>query len=228
VPATRSPGCRSRTHAGTARSAQQSATARYSSTRIPATATVWPLCSATGSTVVLKVRSAAPSSRTSVLRRSGSRGRHCPWVVRSRRQLEAGVHFCSGWIVSRDLASSRRVGGVQLANRRCVTSGGPRLAFTSHGVSRAWVPWLVVSGREVSELGFVAADAAASASLRKRRARARRGAGADTRRRRAYAAGAAGPAQWRFRGSSQRAPRRDHLGRPGSATAGAECRKRIP
>lgn len=31
-----------------------------------------------------------------------------------------------------------------------------------------------------------------------------------------YAAGAAGPAQWRFGGSSQRAPRRHHLGRPRS------------
>jgi hypothetical protein len=68
----------------------------------------------------------------------------------------------------------------------------------------------------------------ASASLRKRRARARGGAGAHTRRRRAYAAGAAGPAQWRFRGSSQRAPRRHHLGPHVRATAGAECRKRIP
>jgi hypothetical protein len=31
-------------------------------------------------------------------------------VVRSRRQLETGVHFCSGRVVSSDLASSRRVG----------------------------------------------------------------------------------------------------------------------
>ena len=32
----------------------------------------------------------------------------------------------------------------------------------------------------------------------------------------AYPSGAAGPAQWRFHGSSQRAPRRHHLGRPRS------------
>jgi hypothetical protein len=63
--------------------------------------------------------------------------------------------------------------------------------------------------------------------LRKRRARARGGAGAHTRRRRAYAAGAAGPAQWRFRGH-----RSEHLAditwdAHVRATAGAECRKRI-
>ncbi len=33
-----------------------------------------------------------------------------PAVVRSGRQLETGVHFCSGRIVSRVLASSERAG----------------------------------------------------------------------------------------------------------------------
>jgi len=73
------------------------------------------------------------------------------------------------------------------------------------------------------------ARAIPSASLRTRRARARGGAGAHTRRRRAYAAGAAVSGTMALRWVIAASTSPTSLGTAHvRATAGAECRKRIP
>ena len=141
------------------------------------------------------------SDRRSLTARRGARANY------ARPSLLLGGRSNSAVVPSCDCRLGRQRGAERPLERDRPVHAEGGAQRLGDGGSR-WSSVAIAEGRH--------GGAAASASLRKRRARARGGAGAHTRRRRAYAAGAAGPAQWRFRGSSQRAPRRHHLGRPRS------------